>query len=625
MCGIFIVIQKHPLWQSTILMEATDALSHRGPDGQGYWQENGVFLGHRRLSIIDLNTGDQPMFSHDRRYVIVFNGEIYNYRELRIYLQQAGHHFCTASDTEIILEAYRRWGDNCLQQLNGMFAFALWDREQQRLLAARDRLGIKPLCWTLHRGALIISSTLEPLWRLPDLPRKLDYEGLRDVLVFDYIPAPRTILQGVQKLPAGHFLNWQLGQSEPVIRSYWQVPRPRHENLPPREELESRVEILLDQAVRRQMIADVPLGAFLSGGIDSSLVVALMARHSPKPVKTFSISFQDKGYDESPYAQAVAQTFATEHTVWPAEKVDGDQLLDIIGRLDEPFADPTLIPTFALSALTRRQVTVALSGDGGDEVFGGYQKYLQYGDDGECPSTSWLRPVKWLAEFLPVRPRGVGRFYPRALTPLERIPFNWVRYGNFPLFRKDLRQVLSASAADQVKAEAYFEPWRIHARRFGNNYSTDLLMRTDLTTYLSGNCLVKTDRASMMNSLEVRVPYLDELLLDFVLPFPATVKIVRGQLKSLLISLAQKLLPQESWDRPKQGFNVPIGKYLATDWAPWVDRLLNWGQAHLPLFNYPYLQKLVKINRGSQDMGSALWNPLVILIWYYHHAAYINL
>jgi asparagine synthase (glutamine-hydrolysing) len=600
-------------------------LKHRGPDGGGTWADAEIFLGHRRLSIIDLNSGSQPMFSHDKRYVITFNGEIYNYRELRAELEGYGHRFITASDTEVILEAYRCWGLAGLEHIEGIFAFVLWDRELKTLLAARDRLGIKPLCWSSGSGYLIFSSTLEPLFQLPDLTRQLDYEALRNVLVFDYIPTPQTILKNVQKLPPGSYLLWKPEHSLPKIQSYWQVPSERKlSHSLSRADMAEHVEQTLEKAIVRQMVSDVPLGAFLSGGIDSSLLVALMSRHSSTPVKTFSISFQGEEYDESSFANEVASQYGTEHTVFPSEEITGSQMIDIVSRLDEPFADPALIPTFALSALTREHVTVALSGDGGDEVFGGYPKYLCGEDKRKSSWLPWARPLKRFMHAIPLRPRGADRLYWRTLNAREQVRYSMTHYGDYPVFRKDLRQVLVAQVIEQAHIKDFLVPWERQANLWGTTYSTDLLMRTDLTTYLSENCLVKTDRMSMLNSLEVRVPFLDEMMVNEVVPLPAEWKIQSGELKSLLIPLAKKLLPRSVWQRPKHGFHMPLGRSLGSVWQAEVDEMLDWGPTHLPLFNYAYLNKLNRINHRTSSIGRELWTPLVVLIWCHKHYSEIT-
>jgi asparagine synthase (glutamine-hydrolysing) len=525
MCGFFAIFQTNAVFEWEAAQEALKAIAHRGPDEAGEWREGNIILLHRRLSIIDISTGQQPMQNRDERFVIAFNGEIYNFQELREDLRKEGVQFRTNSDTEVLLEGYSRWGQDVVDRLNGMFAFVIWDRQESLAFGARDRLGIKPLCWAVHKAVLIVSSTLEPFKTL-DAFGEVDPVAVRDLLVFDYIPSPRTILQGVYKLEPGCLFHWKLGDHSPQIERYWSPPGPDTKAEIPDE---GALESLLQKVVGRQMISDVPIGVFLSGGIDSSLMVALMARESRKPVRSFSIAFKDQEADESSIASLVARQFGTDHTVLPAEDFGPDMLLELLGRLDEPFADPAFVPTYALSKMTAGHVKVALSGDGGDEVFGGYPKYL-LGDShhsripGHRLFDECLRMVSW-------RPRGMAHFYWRTLTPKELVRWSWVRYGDFPVFRKDLRQVLAARYHDKAEVSGYFEPWERVAKRYGDSIDTDVLMRADLETYLSENCLVKTDRASMLASLEVRVPFLDELLLNRILPLHANKKIVNGTLK----------------------------------------------------------------------------------------------
>lgn len=615
MCGFVAILQDAPIVDIATAKRALDTIAHRGPDAAGEWRDGEVFLGHRRLSIIDLATGDQPMHSHDGRYVIVFNGEIYNFPELREELLQGGARFNTRSDTEVILEGYRRWGSEVVRHLNGMFAFVLWDRVGRTAFAARDRLGIKPLCWAMHRGALIVSSTLEPFHVLLGSERKFDLAAVRDVMTFDYIPVPRTIYQGVRKLALGSRFAWSSGASEPTIERYWSPPMADEKATVPDE---FELENLLEKAVARQMISDVPIGAFLSGGIDSSLLVAMMARHSSRPVQTFSVAFSEGNVDESSIAELVARQFNTDHTVLRAEDVGAEALLDLIGRLDEPFCDPAFVPTFALSEMTKRHVKVALSGDGGDEVFGGYPKYL-WSQNGHqhIPFMSWLDPVLRAS---PWRPRGMGHLYWRTLPDDERFRYSWSKYGDFPVFRKDLRQVISEQYHDAAQVEQYFAPWAACAARYGSKPDMDVLMRADLETYLSENCLVKTDRASMLASLEVRVPYLDELILDRVLPLPASAKIIDGRLKALLLPIARRLLPRQVWDRPKHGFDVPFDIRLAGPWRAALETVLDWGESNLDLFNYGYLRRLHAINLSNGGIGRDLWNPFVFLAWAMAHS-----
>jgi asparagine synthase (glutamine-hydrolysing) len=615
MCGIVAFVDGGRTVSLPMARRALDALRHRGPDAAGEWQDDGVFLGHRRLSIIDLKTGQQPMHSSDGRYVITFNGEIYNFRELRQQLERAGACFRTQSDTEVILEGYRHWGSHIVERLNGMFAFVIWDRSTRSAFVARDRLGIKPLSWALIGGALIVSSTLEPFAELGAFDA-LDPVAIRDLMTFDYIPAPRSIRTGVHKLEPGCRFTWTAGSGDPAIESYWRPPALDHSRQAPDEE---ELEELLDRSVRRQMVSDVPLGVFLSGGIDSSLIVALMARHSGQPVKTYSVSFSESDADESAIAAKVAQRFGTEHSVLRAEEIGAEALQQLIGSLDEPFCDAALVPLYALSRLTREHVKVALSGDGGDEIFGGYQKYLRADvASGHAGLSSFVRRS---LEAVPWRPRGVGHLYQRTLTAAESLRYSYSRYGDFPVFRKDLTQLFSRDFRETARVEEFFEPWDRIGAAYGVQPDADMLMRTDLRTYLSENCLVKTDRASMLASLEVRVPFLDELLLDRIVSLHASRKIVNGQLKALLLPLAKRLLPADVWNRPKHGFNVPVEVKLAGIWQPVVDDALAWGERHLPVFNYRYLRRLQRINLTEQAVGLELWNPVVLLTWAMAQAA----
>jgi len=609
MCGIIAFLHNSEL-PAPLARQALASLRHRGPDACGEWSDEHVFLGHQRLSIIDLHTGGQPMHSSDERYVIVFNGEIYNYRELRCELQRSGAQFHTQSDTEVILEGYRRWGPTVAERLNGMFAFVIWDRSERIAFGARDRLGIKPLCWAVDGDVVIVSSTQEPFSQITGFDQ-LDPVAIRDLMTFDYVPTPRSIRKNVRKLEPGSRFHWRPGRGQPQVETYWRPPHADQSQIAPSEE---ELEELLDRAVSRQMISDVPIGVFLSGGIDSSLLVALMARHSDTPVKTYSVAFAEPGVDESAIAERVAQEFSTDHCVLRAEEIGAEALQELIGSLDEPFCDVALVPLHALSRLTRKHVKVALCGDGADEVFGGYPKYLVAGQSApQLPFSSLMRRS---LEALPWRPRGAGHLYCRTLPADERLGFSTIsRYGDFPVFRKDLNQLLAPELRGHAGVADYFEPWERHRQPYGATLDTDVLMRADLRTYLSENCLVKTDRASMLASLEVRVPFLDELVLDRVLPLHSAQKLRNGQLKALLLPMAKRLLPREVWDRPKHGFEVPLPAKLAGPWRPVVEQALHWGARNLPVFNYAYLQRLHRINLSETSIGTELWNPVVLITW----------
>ena len=609
MCGFVAFIQNSPVVDLDSARRAVNTMIHRGPNAGGEWREQDVCLFHRRLSIIDLATGDQPMQSGNQRYVIVFNGEIYNYRELRAQLGDEGVRFKTRSDTEVIVEGFRHWGESVVGRLNGIFAFVIWDRQERRVFVARDRLGIKPLSWTIKDGALIVTSTLEPFEVLKGF-KDVDPVAVRDLLVFDYIPSPRTILEGVRKLEPGCQFAWEFGEGPPTITRYWSPPDENVNATPPSSE---ELEELLDRAIARQMISDVPVGAFLSGGIDSSLLVALMVRHSAKPVRTFSCAFGDSAVNESPIAELVARQFQTDHVVLQAEEIGGNALLSLFSTLDEPLADPALIPTYALSKMTGLHVRVALSGDGGDEVFGGYPKYLQSMN----PRRAWplgsqldsvLRSVSW-------RPRGMHSLYWRTLSAHDLYSWSNSRFGDFPVFPKDLRQLIDPAHHERLQVHSFFSPWQEKADKYGHSWNADLFMRVDLETYLTENCLVKTDRASMLASLEVRVPFLDEMILDRILPLSADKKIINGELKPLLKQLAKCLLPPDVWNRPKHGFDVPVPNWLAGKWKPALDKVLEWGEEHVGVFNYSYLRRLQKENEKNRQTGRYLWNPFVLLAW----------
>lgn len=608
-CGFIALFQDKPIYDVDVARTASIRMAHRGPDACGEWREKDIWLFHRRLSIIDLKTGYQPMESHDRRYVVAFNGEIYNFLELRRLLEREGAVFRTESDTEILLEGYRHWGVDVVYHLNGMFAFVIWDRMEKVVFGARDRVGIKPLSWTCRDGALIVTSTLESLGALNGFTQ-IDPVAVRDLMTFDYIPSPRTIFHDVYKLEPGRRFQWRIGMGKPSIDCYWKPPSA---HLSARSPDEFELEALLEQAVKRQMVSDVPIGAFLSGGIDSSLIVALMARQSQKPVRSFSIAFRDAAADESSIAGLVARQFGTDHTVLPAEDLGSEMLLTVLGQLDEPFADPALVPTYALSKMTAGYVKVALSGDGGDEVFGGYPKYLWR--EGRHSRFPGHRAFERMLCALSWRPRGMAHLYWRMLPPRDLFRWSWVRYGDFPVFRKDLRQVLSFDCYQAAEVSDYFEPWERVAKRYGPHIDTDVLMRADLETYLSENCLVKTDRASMLASLEVRVPYLDETVIDRIVPLHADQKIVGGQLKSLLIPIARRILPRQVWDRPKHGFDVPLDRFLAQQWRVALETALDWGEAHLSCLDYRYLRRLHRLNLSQGGIGRELWNPFVLLAW----------
>ena len=619
MCGILAIYDPKRRWSREAFLHALNTLESRGPDGDGVWQEADVLLGHRRLSIIDLEGGAQPMASADGRALVTFNGEIYNFPLLREDLMARGHVFQTQSDTEVILACWREWGADCVEHLEGMFAFAIWDRSTQTFFAARDRTGIKPLYIGQWDGAIVFSSTLAPFFELPGFDLAVDPEALRDVLVYDYVPAPRSMLRCVRKLRPGHSLLWQVADPFPASHAFWEVP---HCDPQPVDfsELVDRCSRALDRAIERQMISDVPLGAFLSGGIDSSLIVASMARFSSEPVTTFSVSFES-GSNEAPIARQVAEQYGTEHIEVEAGSIPSETLLDTLARLDEPLSDPAIVPTRLISAVARERVKVVLSGEGGDEVFGGYPRFLMGETRVHGSQPWWARRVKAWVDRAPFRIPGIGRVYQDLLSPKEVVEWERVRFGDGGFPGRELRRLLTMPP-EMYRPEAYLDDWLQKMAHYGGGqeaYDADTLMRVDMLTKLSENHLFKSDRASMMESLELRVPFLDEGVLDAVLSLPVTSKIVGGRLKAILIELCKSRLPRDVWDRPKHGFNVPMGRFMAVEWKEAVEELLSWGEQSLPILDYGWLRAAQSENQRTHLVARGLWSPLMLLSWFRAH------
>ncbi len=562
MCGLITIVGD--TWADSF-KPALDSLTSRGPDERGEWHEQDVHLGHRRLSIIDLKSGQQPMLSAADRYAIVYNGEIYNFQDIRDELAALGQPMRTHCDTEVLLEGYARWGKDILSRLDGMFAFVIWDRQDKTIFAARDRFGIKPLFYSTA-GGFTATSTMQPFFELRGFPRKLNYEALREYLAVQSIPSPMTILRDVHSLAPASWLSWNPSTGQLEAGRYWDIPHATGTPMSFNELVEAS-DAALGKSVQRQLVSDVPLGAFLSGGVDSSLMVHYMAQASSNPVKTFTVRFDaKKGYDESKYARQVAKRFGCEHHELDARDINGDTLAQALAGLDQPLADPAYLPLRELCELTRRHVTVAVAGDGGDELFGGYPRFLQ----GESTYTGSL-PFNLLRS-LGLLPPAMRR---RALRGTEGLLWDRVKFGPFPGTRKDMAALLTHVAADACNIEQTMRYWLDLARRFGSPIEADQLVRADLWTYLSENCLVKSDRASMAHSLEARVPMLGNPVVDLVLPQPVAINPDVG-LKLVLYELAKHRLPRDVWDRPKHGFSVPLATYFTGTWRArcedWISR-----------------------------------------------------
>jgi asparagine synthase (glutamine-hydrolysing) len=628
----------------TLIAHMFKAINHRGPDDHGSWMdaEAGIALGFSRLAILDLSpTGHQPMLSADERYVIVFNGEIYNFAELRTELSVLGHVFCGHSDTEIILAAICQWGlEGAICRFNGMFAFALWDRRQRYLHLVRDRLGIKPLYYGWMGTLFVFGSELKALRAHPAFHADINRDAMALYLRRSYIPAPYTIYQGIYKLTPGSVLTIKLDE-QPGIQlpvPYWSAREVVERGLDhpfegdDTEAIES-LDVFLRRSIGLRMIADVPLGAFLSGGVDSSAVVALMQTQSTLPVKTFTIGFKESGFDEAAHARLVAQHMGTDHTELYVTPEEARSVIPLLPALyDEPFADPSQIPTYLISKMARQHVTVSLSGDGGDEVFGGYNRYI-------WTTRIWKR-IGWLPVSLrnsaanlirSVSPsawagaiRAAGRIYPGA--------------RNFPnagdkVYK--LAGILDAGSPEAIYLDlisqwknpndviiAGHEPATILSSLSGKlekGSITDRMMFLDLVTYLPDDILVKVDRASMGVSLEARAPYLDDHeLIEFAWKLPYRMKVRNGQGKWILRQVLSKYIPPKLFKRPKMGFGVPIDSWLRDPLREWAEALLDAGRLQREGFFHPVpiRQKWAEHLEGSHNWQYDLWAILMFQAWH---------
>jgi asparagine synthase (glutamine-hydrolysing) len=595
-----------------------DVIRHRGPDDQGVWVDGGVALGMRRLSIIDLSTGHQPIHNEDRSVWIVFNGEIYNYRELRHELESAGHRFYTSTDTETIVHAYEQWGADAIARLRGMFGLAIWNTRTRELLVARDRIGIKPMHYATVGGRLYFGSEIKSLLQAPDLPRDLDADALDHYLSFLYTPRDGSIFKHVRKLPPGHLLAWRDGTL--AIDQYWEMPA--SETFTGSEaDAAAQLRTVLTDAVRSHLVSDVPLGAFLSGGIDSSLVVGLMSEVSGGRVKTFSIGFDEPEFDELEPARRVAEHFGTEHHEFVV-KPDGVGILDaLVSHFDEPFADSSAIPTWYVSEMARRHVTVVLSGDGGDELFGGYDRYV---------------PHPRVVAFDRYSPRALRRV---AAIAAARLPHG-VRGKNFlrHVGRDEQGRYLDAIrffGADEKPAllshdmhRAMSEPdpeTRLarHFERFGHLPWPSQMMRFDAETYLPEDVLTKVDRMSMAHSIESRVPLLDNEVMAFASSLPAAMKIKDGRRKHVLKEVAAALLPAAILNRRKQGFGVPLGTWFRGNLRElFADTLLSAESLQRGYFQPVFVRQILDEHlSGKRDHTLRLWQLVVFEKW---HQQYLD-
>ena len=615
--GIFETREPRPI-RRDVLARMNESQAHRGPDGHGFHVEPGLGLGHRRLSIIDVATGKQPLYNEDGSVVVVFNGEIYNYQTLMVELIALGHTFRTRSDTECIVHAWESWGPRCVERFRGMFAFALWDRIKETLFLARDRLGVKPLHYCLlPDGKLIFGSELKSLTAHGGFSRALDPRAVEDYFALGYVPDPRTIYEGVHKLPPGHTFTMRRGTPLPPPQQYWDVDFTLDN---PIALPEAQLELVdrLQESVRLRMISEVPLGAFLSGGVDSSSVVAMMAGESDTPVKTCAIAFSDPAFDESTYAQVVAERFATAHHV---ERVESDDfgLIDQLAQVyDEPYADSSALPTYRVCQLARKHVTVALSGDGGDESFAGYRRYRLHLAEERLRRALKPEVRRPIFGFL-------GRAYPkadwaprifRAKSTFEALARDSVEayFNSVSILRDPMRRDLF-SRGFRTRLDGYhaYETFRAHADRGPRGDALAMVQYLDLKTYLPCDINTKVDRASMAHSLEVREPLMDHKLVEWLAGLPSSLKLRGGEGKFLLKQAMRAYLPDEILYRPKQGFAVPLARWFRGPLKRRIgDIVLGDRLAETGIFNARYLRHLVDAHgSGKRDYSAPLWTLMM--------------
>ncbi len=601
-----------------VLTRMNESQHHRGPVEGGVHLEPGVGLGHRRLSIIDLATGQQPLYNEDQSVCVVFNGEIYNYLELIPELQALGHVFHTRSDTEVIVHAWEAWGEKCVERFRGMFAFALGDRNQDCLFLARDRLGVKPLHYALLAdGTLLFGSELKSLLAHGGLPKDIDPLAVEEYFALGYVAEPRCIFKQARKLPPACTLLVKRGQALREPREYWDVRFTLDRRIGETEAFEE-LTARLNESIRLRLMSEVPLGAFLSGGVDSSAVVALMAGLNSDPVNTCSIAFSDPAYNEAEFARQVAERYKTNHFVDTVESDDFD-LIDTLARLyDEPYADSSAIPTYRVCQLARKHVTVALSGDGGDESFGGYRRYkLHMMEEGmrsalplgvRRPLFGMLGRVYPKADWAPRVFRAKTTFEAMARTSVEAY------FHSMSLIRDPERSRLySDSFRAELGGYSAIDVFNRHAARAGTDDPLGLIQYIDLHTYLVGDINTKVDRASMAHSLEVREPLMDHPLVEWLATLPSTLKLKRGEGKYLLKKAMEPYLPRDIMYRPKMGFAVPLARWFRGPLRQRVrDSLLDGRIAESGLFNPQAIRQMVEQHEsGRRDHSTPLWTLLM--------------
>lgn len=606
--GICLTAAESPALLGERVRRMTSTLVHRGPDEDGFHVDDGVGLGSRRLKVIDLHTGRMPIYNEDRDVVVVYNGEIYNHAELRSELQAKGHRFASNTDTEVVVHLYEEYGLDLVHRIRGMYAFALWDRSRARLLLVRDRLGIKPLHYRLSPAEISFGSELKALLAGMESTPSLDPDGVREYLALGYVRSPLTIYEGCAKLPPGHLLTWTAEDGANVQR-YWRPPTSATPFVGTPDDAVDALDTLVTDAVRERLVADVPVGAFLSGGIDSSLVCAVAAGLTSEPLETFTLGWP--GSPEPAYARMVSEHIGSRHHELVVDPDCAEMGFDLLHYFDEPFGDSSSIPTYLVSELARSLVTVSLSGDGGDELFGGYQQHAhdsKWAWTDRIPRSLRRATIGRLATALPAGAFGRERLRDLARSRDER-------FAHFVTLELDPSQggIGSRRIGDGTDALDLFRA------RFDEAAALDpraRLLYADLTSYLPDDILVKVDRMSMAHSLEARVPLLDHRIVEFAATLPFEWKIRDGQSKWILKRLAARYLPEAVIDRPKHGFSIPIGEWLRSDLRPWLEAMDDPDAACSAFVDGQNLRRTIREHLdGRRDHSMLLWRILVLERW----------
>ena len=614
MCGIAGFSWK----DDGLVRRMTQVLKHRGPDDYGVYSDDWVSMGHRRLSIIDLSErGHQPMSNEDGSVSVVYNGEIYNFQDLRRELESKGYVFKSRTDTEVIVHAYEEYGADCVNRFNGMFAFAIWDRNKRELLLARDRLGIKPLYYYLHNNRLVFGSEIKAIVANPMVPREINPQALYDYIGYEFVPAPDTIFRHVYKLAPGHYLQYREGKA--LLTQYWDLQFQSESH--PKRYYEERFREILTESVRKRLISDVPLGVFLSGGLDSSAIVALMSHCGVDPIQTFSLGYEDPSFSELDYASVIAKQFNTEHTVLMVDPITPNLIEEAVWHLDEPMTDLSTIPFYLICQKAREHVTVCLSGEGGDEVLVGYDRFRASKLNGYYELLpEWVRRglVAPLVNALPDQPQKKGainmlkRFIEGGLLPAEGEHMRWQYFGmpgrETQLFSNDFVSEISADP---------FGPVRYHSQRCNSSKRLDREIYVDLMAVMPDSPLMKVDKMSMAHGLEVRVPFLDHEFVEFCATIPGDLKLGGFTTKKIFRSAMKGILPDDIRGRGKQGYSFPIKNWLRNELNDYMKDVLTSSSLIKDAFNPAFVNQLIKEHQEHRaNHNHILWALINLAVWH---------